>query len=214
MLFLDPQAADVGIQSHCKVSTSTFTGTDGSTDLPVSAPAEVAIVARAPEPTAALVNYLSNYNGRMLLLAESSGRREALIELLRAHHIHTKACDSWESFLQLKDRLCITVAALDHGLVIDNPPISIITEHQIYGQRVSQQRRGKKRRTLDADAIISNLTDLHIGSPVVHIDYGIGRYQGLQHLSGGDPQAEYLTIEYAGGDKLYVPVTSLHLLSR
>jgi transcription-repair coupling factor (superfamily II helicase) len=214
LLFLDPETAAHGIDAHRKVSTSTFAGTGSSIDLPVSAPAEVMIIAKAAEPAAALTSYIENYNGRMLLLAESSGRREALIELLRAHHIHPKACDSWESFLQLDDTLCITVAALDHGLVIDNPPISVITEHQIYGQRVAQQRRGRKRRTLDADAIISNLTDLNIGSPVVHIDYGIGRYQGLQHLSGGDPQAEYLTIEYAGGDKLYVPVTSLHLISR
>ncbi len=97
---------------------------------------------------------------------------------------------------------------------MQEPALSVITEQQIFGQRVSQKRR-RKRATLDADAVIRNLTDLHIGSPVVHIDYGIGRYLGLQQLEGsGDMQAEYLTIEYAGGDKLYVPVTSLHLISR
>jgi len=91
--------------------------------------------------------------------------------------------------------------------------LCVITEPQIYGQRAIQKRR-RKKRGLDPDAVVKNLTDLNIGSPVVHLDHGVGRYLGLQKLSGSEFDTEFLTIEYAGGDKLYVPVSSLHLISR
>ena len=91
--------------------------------------------------------------------------------------------------------------------------LTVITETQIYGQRAIQKRRRKKRGA-DADAIVNNLTDLTIGAPVVHIDHGVGRYQGLVKLSGDGYDAEFLLLEYAGSDKLYVPVASLELISR
>jgi transcription-repair coupling factor (superfamily II helicase) len=97
--------------------------------------------------------------------------------------------------------------------MLTDPKIALITESQLFGERVQQRRRRKKQQR-DADNIVRNLTELNVGSPVVHQDHGVGRYLGLQTLDLGGNVAEYLTLEYAKGDKLYVPVSSLHLISR
>ncbi len=102
---------------------------------------------------------------------------------------------------------------MDQGLWLEKPPIVIISESQLFGEQVMQRRLRKGPRQ-DADYIIRNLTELSIGSPVVHIEHGVGRYLGLDQISAGDQEGEYLKLEYAGGDKIYVPVTSLHLISR
>ncbi|MGB5642679.1 MAG: transcription-repair coupling factor [Gammaproteobacteria bacterium] len=213
-LFLRADAVTQRIDQLTSVVSSTRKSTDAAHNLEVTAPPELLLQTQSQQPAKTFIDYLNHYSGRILLVAETAGRREALNELLRDNHLHAQACNTWRDFLLSTEQLCITVAEIGHGLLLQRPAISVITEPQIFGQRVSQQRR-RKRATLDADAVIRNLTDLHIGSPVVHIDYGIGRYLGLQQLEGSnDMQAEYLTIEYAGGDKLYVPVTSLHLISR
>ena len=213
-LFLQSNDVTQHISRHASVQTSVHKSTVEANNLDVDTPPELLLQTQSQQPAKTFIDYLNNYPGRILLVAETAGRREALNELLRDNHLHAQACNSWHEFLGSKQHLHITVSTIDHGLLLKHPAISVITEQQIFGQRVSQKRR-RKRATLDADAVIRNLTDLHIGSPVVHIDYGIGRYLGLQQLEGsGDMQAEYLTIEYAGGDKLYVPVTSLHLISR
>jgi len=89
-----------------------------------------------------------------------------------------------------------------------------ITETELLGQKVSQRRLRDKRTATDESAIIRNLAELSIGQPVVHLDHGVGRYLGLQTLDAGGVATEYLCIEYAKQSKLYVPVASLHLISR
>jgi len=177
---------------------------------------------RMEEPAQALNSYINNFTsthkGRLLFVAETSGRREVLIELLRSHHIYPRLCQSWHEFIACKDKICITVSEITQGLVLltsdtVKTDIAVITEAQIYGQRAIQKRRRKKRGG-DSENIVQNLTDLTIGAPVVHIDHGVGRYLGLEKLSGDGYDAEFLLLEYAGGDKLYVPVSSLHLISR
>ena len=186
---------------------------DQAVDLPFAAPPQVLLQARAPQPAAALLELTRDFNGRILFVAESTGRRETLLELLRDQKLHPRVYDSWADFSADDAALGITVAPLDRGLQLLEPRLCIITEPQIFGERAQQQRR-RRQRTRDADAIISNLTDLHIGAPVVHEDHGVGRYLGLQKLDLSEVDSEFLTIEYAGGDKLYVPVSSLHLISR
>ncbi|MBT8125991.1 MAG: transcription-repair coupling factor [Gammaproteobacteria bacterium] len=213
-LFLQADEVNRRLNPLMKVVTSVHKSTVASNNLEIASPPELLLQTQAQQPAKNFVDYLNSYPGRLLLVAETAGRREALNDLLRDHHLHAHPCANWQDFLHSAEQLCITVAEIGHGLLLQHPAISVITEPQIFGQRVSQQRR-RKRATLDSDAVIRNLTDLHTGSPVVHIDYGIGRYLGLQQLDGSNAmQAEYLTIEYAGGDKLYVPVTSLHLISR
>ena len=168
---------------------------------------------RSQQPLSSLLQYLSETSGRIVLVAESTGRREALLEMLREHKIQPRVFNGWQQFLHSSEKLGITVAPLARGLLIIEPEISIIAEPQIFGERV-QQRRRRQSRTRDADAIIGNLADLHIGSPVVHEEHGVGRYCGLQKLDINGAETEFLALEYAGGDKLYVPVSALNLISR
>lgn len=168
---------------------------------------------RASEPAAALQTYISSFNGRILFTAGSPGRREVIIETLAQYDIRPKQVNSWFDFLDSDNALAITVAPLEQGLVLESPRIAIISESQLFGEQATQSRR-RRRSATDSDAIIRNLTELNIGAPVVHEEHGVGRYLGLQSLNVGKLSEEFLVLEYAGNDKLYVPVLSLHLISR
>jgi len=171
------------------------------------------VQARGERPAGALQDFLSGFPGRALICAESAGRRETLLSQLREFGLKPRPVDGWRTFLDGVDDLAITVAPLESGAWIDiEPPVALITESQLFGERALQQRRRRPRR--DADAIVRNLTDLNVGAPVVHEDHGVGRYLGLQTLSVAGVETEFLTLEYAGSDKLYVPVASMHLISR
>jgi transcription-repair coupling factor (superfamily II helicase) len=169
--------------------------------------------ARAEQPAAALQAFLAEPGRRVLFLAESPGRREHLLAGLKGFRIIPKVFDGWGAFLDSGAALGLSVAPLERGLLLEDPGLALITEATIYGERVLQERRQRKARS-DPDQMVRNLTELHIGAPVVHEDHGVGRYLGLQTLQVSGTRTEFLTLEYAGGDKLYVPVASLHLISR
>ncbi len=173
----------------------------------------VQIQARTERVAGLLQDFVESFPGRILFCAESAGRREILQSQLREFGIAARVTDQWTEFLSSDEKLALTVAPLEKGAWLDvSPPIAIITESQLFGERAPQKRRRKRKR--DADAVIRNLNDLHIGAPVVHEDHGVGRYLGLQKLNLGETDAEFLALQYAGDDKLYVPVSSLHLISR
>jgi transcription-repair coupling factor (superfamily II helicase) len=168
---------------------------------------------KAEKPLKSLEDFLINYDGRVLFCAETTGRREVLLQLFQTIKLAPKTYLSWDDFLADKATYGITVAPLDDGLTLETPAITLIAETQLYGNRVMQRRR-RKVSVQDTDQIIKDLSELQVGSPIVHIEHGIGRYLGLQTLSVGDQIAEFLAIEYANQSKLYVPVSSLHLISR
>jgi transcription-repair coupling factor (superfamily II helicase) len=176
-------------------------------------PPPVAFQARSNQPAAALKRFLSQQPQRVLFVAESAGRRELLQATLRDLEISLKVFDSWHAFLDADAPIGLCVAPLEQGLWLLEDGIALITETQLYGERVRQERR-RRKVSQDPDQIVRNLTELHIGAPVVHEDHGVGRYQGLQTLEVGGMTTEFLTLEYAKEDKLYVPVASLHLISR
>ncbi|MFO7857432.1 MAG: transcription-repair coupling factor, partial [Ectothiorhodospiraceae bacterium] len=170
--------------------------------------------ARSDEPERVpLAQFLEDFEGRCLFVAETAGHREALTETLAREGIHPRTFEHWQTFLDDDSRFGITVASLDHGLVLDDPQLAVIPEPVLLGDR-AQQRRRRRQQERDPALIIKDLNDLAIGAPVVHEDHGVGRYRGLQRLEVGDSPTEFLMLEYAGGDKLYVPVSSLHLISR
>jgi len=179
-------------------------------------PPELPIEARSSRPLAKLVDFLDKFTGRVLLIAESSGRRESLREIFTAANLHPTAVNNWTEFLDSSARLALTTAPLEQGLIISAPsPIAVITEWQLLGEQVLQRRRRRvDQQVRDAAAIIRDLGELRPGAPVVHEQHGIGRYQGLQRLAVDGVDMEFLLIEYADGDKLYVPVAALHLVSR
>ena len=161
-----------------------------------------------------LARFIEDHQGPVLLCAESQGRRELLLENLAKAVLHPEACDNWPAFIDRQINFGITVAPVDRGLYAGPGQPTLICEAQLFGQRVAQRRRRTRQEETDTDAIIRDLTELRQGLPVVHIEHGVGRYLGLQILEiDGDP-AEFLLLEYAEGNKLYVPVGSLHLISR
>jgi transcription-repair coupling factor (superfamily II helicase) len=176
-------------------------------------PPSLTLEARAEEPSAKLRQFVAEFDGRILFAAESTGRRETLMEILKGAGLKPQPVEGWQQFLDGDTQLAITVAALQDGLLLGEPHVALIAEPQLFGQQVLQQRR-RKRKSRDADQVIKNLVELEVGSPVVHEDNGVGRYLGLQKIALGAMEQEFLTLEYAGGDKLYVPVSHLHLISR
>ena len=176
-------------------------------------PPNLTVDAKAHTPAGKLLNFLMEYNGRVLFAAETTGRRESLLELLHHNDIHPKSFSTWHDYIDSDEKMGITVAPLEQGLFSETPPITIIAETQIYGQQVFQRRR-RKTSQRDSEFVFKNLAELSVGSPVVHEDYGVGRYLGLQTLETAGIVAEFLSLEYADHDKLYVPVSSLHLISR
>jgi transcription-repair coupling factor (superfamily II helicase) len=180
-------------------------------NLPTATAPAVMINSHAENPAAELVNFLGKSTERVLICAESAGRREMLSDLLRDNATPAHQVESWQDFLASNQRCCVVVAPLDQGLVMQAAGICLIAEHEMFGTRPARRRN---RRVRDPETILNDLTDLHIGSPVVHIDYGVGRYQGLSHLEIDSVPGDFLTLEYAGGDLLHVPVGSLQLISR
>jgi transcription-repair coupling factor (superfamily II helicase) len=152
-------------------------------------------------------------NERTLLVASSPGRREVLIEFLKNRGYDVKTVGSWQDFLADTIPLGVAVGELESGLRLPKHAIRVITAAELGMERPRQQAR-RRRAARDPEAVIRELTDLRIGAPVVHEDYGVGRYQGLVMLSVDDVATEFLLLEYADGDKLYVPVQSLHLVTR
>lgn len=185
----------------------------GRERFPASPLPELAIEAKASEPLGALRRFLDEFPGRVLLTAESAGRREVLLELLARLKLRPQEVDGWPAFLQSKERLAISIAPLDDGLLLQQPQLALIAESPLFGQRIMQRRRREKIRDA-GENVIKNLTELREGAPVVHIDHGVGRYQGLITLEIEGQSAEFLQLQYAEEAKLYVPVASLHLIAR
>ncbi|OOE07982.1 transcription-repair coupling factor [Stutzerimonas degradans] len=183
----------------------------GRERYPAQALPDLAIEAKAGEPLGKLRHFLESYPGRVLFTAESAGRREVLLELLARLKLRPQEVEGWSGFLGSDQRLAITIAPLDEGLLLDE--LALIAESPLFGQRVMQRRRREKGRG-DGDNVIKNLTELREGSPVVHIDHGVGRYQGLVTLEIEGQAQEFLLLQYADEAKLYVPVASLHLIAR
>ncbi len=182
-------------------------------NFPVAAPPPLRLEPRADVPAAELVRFVDGFGGRILLVAESAGRREVLLETLHRHDRFPKPVDDWAQFAGSDVRLGIAVSPAVGGLLLPDAGLALIAEEQLYGERARQERR-RKRAERDPEQILRELRDLTIGAPVVHEDHGVGRYQGLKTLDVDGQPHEFLVIEYADGDKLYVPVTALARVSR
>jgi transcription-repair coupling factor (superfamily II helicase) len=136
-----------------------------------------------------------------------------LLDILQKRNLRPQLVDSWSAFEEGSTALGITVSPIATGLVLTEPPLALIAEEQLFGERARQERR-RRRAERDPEKIIRDLTDLRPGSPVVHEDYGVGRFVSLATLDVGGLTNEFLLLEYADGDKLYVPVHALDLVSR
>jgi transcription-repair coupling factor (superfamily II helicase) len=212
-LYLSPESLREQLNKRLRVEVvdsghehAVTAGTQPAPDVPLNRKGE--------EPGTSLRHFLENYRGRVLIAADSAGRREALLEQLAVAGLRPQNVDGWQAFLADSHPLSITIAPLEQGFALNKPAMAVLTERELFGERVRTERKRRRGATRDPETIIRDLTELSIGSPIVHVDHGVGRYQGLVSMELGGMTGEFLTIEYAKGDKLYVPVAQLGLVSR
>ncbi|WCG84599.1 transcription-repair coupling factor [Pectobacterium sp. A5351] len=171
----------------------------------------LAIQHQQKSPLDALRRFIEQSDGQVIFSVESEGRRETLQELLARIKLNPTLISTLE---QAQERgIYLIIGASEHGFIDTLRQRALICESDLLGERVSR-RRQDNRRTINTDTLIRNLAELRLGQPVVHLEHGVGRYAGLTTLEAGGIKAEYLILTYAGEDKLYVPVSSLHLISR
>ncbi len=167
---------------------------------------------KATDPLAALRDFISETCYRILISAESTGRRETLRELLQSHQLKPTAVETWSDFSNSNTEFAIGVSQLEQGFISDKNKLAVITENELFEYHVARTRQRTNR--VDSSLVIKNLAELKLGDAVVHIDHGVGRYLGLQILAVGGRTNEFVTLGYADEAKLYVPITSLQLISR
>ncbi len=185
------------------------TGLDFDTRLPPA----MKIETRYEDAAAALLRFLEDFGGRVLFSTDSPGRREQLCDMLAGRGLDLARVSSWEAFRNASERIGVAVSPLDNGVLLPGAGLAIISEQQLFGERTRTRKR-RRRSDRDPESIIRQLNDLETGAPVVHEEYGVGRYIGLATLTAGGITGEFLHLEYADGDKLYVPVHALELISR
>ncbi|WHZ11409.1 MAG: Transcription-repair coupling factor [Burkholderiaceae bacterium] len=181
----------------------------------------LAVQRGANEPLAALKAHLRDTTQRVLLLAESAGRRESLLDFLRASSLQPPAFDSLAEFRASTEPVGIATAALATGFSWHEGGIDFVTETELFAAGPGARRQRRQERESDIEALIADLSELNVGDPVVHAAHGIGRYRGLVSLalgpagaSGAQQSQEFLHLEYADHAVLYVPVSQLHLIAR
>jgi len=155
-----------------------------------------------------------NDNERVIFSAESAGRKETLREIAARLGWQLANFTSLNEFLASDEPIGLLVSPIVNSFHLVEEGVWFITETELFGNKVAQRRRREQKATVSPDTLIRNLAELQVGQPVVHIDHGIGRYQGLTTLDAGNVTTEFVTIEYAGASKLYVPVSALDVLSR
>ncbi|HDS1634758.1 TPA: transcription-repair coupling factor [Stenotrophomonas maltophilia] len=201
----DAARIEVWAPEHARIADAHALGDQPLPPLPVAA--------REAPAGDALKSFLGHYPGRVLIAADSPGRREALLEVLQAAELKPPVVADLPAFLAEDARFAITVAPLEDGFALDEPRIAVLTERQLFPERAGSTRR-TRRAGREPEAIIRDLGELTEGAPIVHEDHGVGRYRGLIAMDVGGMPGEFLEIEYAKGDRLYVPVAQLHLISR
>lgn len=214
-LFLNAEAVFTALKPFAQIKcfADAVDAKQGRTNFATERLPKLLLNHRANEPLTPLFDYLKTKQHRVLFCAETMGRREVLLDLFNRHQINIKTYEQWQQFVADNTDYGIVVGGLDRGLLCDNPNLLILTETELFGEQV-MQRRLRKKREHDPSQIIRSLTELEIGDPIVHLQHGVGRYQGLELIKTGDFEAEYLKLVYADDAKIYVPIHDLHLIAR
>jgi transcription-repair coupling factor (superfamily II helicase) len=215
-IFMPAEEFFARTQPHATLSLRGSEAVDWARPLP-----DLSIDRGSDDPLGRLERHLKATPHRVLLLGESDGRRESLIELLREHHISVPSVDTLAEFAAQGpdgEKVAIAAAPLAEGFHWHEPEagisVQLVTETELFATTRETRRRRKQEQVSSVDALIKDLSELKIGDPVVHLNHGIGRYQGLIHIDLGDGASEFLHLEYADKATLYVPVSQLHLISR
>ena len=172
----------------------------------------LAVNRKADDPLAALRGFLAGHGGRVLLLAESPGRRQTLADYLAEYGLAPEPCTDFAGFMAGESRFMLGVGPLSGGFLLDG--FAVITENELYAATARPRGRRNDARRANLEGWLRDLSELKVGDPVVHEAHGIGRYLGLLHMDFGEGDTEFLHLEYANGAKLYVPVAQLQVISR
>ncbi len=208
-LFLDQEAFFTRLADYPRLML------DGKSDTVAAAPLPpIAVERKANDPLHSLRDWLAGFDGRVLMVAESPGRRETMADYFAEYTLPIAPCDSLDDFLAQEAPLCLSVAPLMSGFVLPEAKLAIVTETELYAHTARTSRRRDNRREATVEGWLRDLSELKIGDPVVHTSHGVGRYLGLIHMDLGEGDTEFLDLEYAGGDKLFVPVSQLHVITR
>jgi transcription-repair coupling factor (superfamily II helicase) len=213
LLFMPAEEFFTRTQAHATLSLRGSEPSAWARPLP-----DLGIARGATDPLGLLERHLRGSTPRVLLVAESDGRRESLLELLRDHGIAVPSVDSLQDFIAGDEKVAIATAALAEGFhwLEAEPPLSLqfVTETELFATTPQARKRRKQEQVSSVEALIKDLSELKVGDPVVHLNHGIGRYQGLVNIDLGEGASEFLHLEYADKATLYVPVAQLHLISR
>jgi transcription-repair coupling factor (superfamily II helicase) len=206
----DAGSAQAGVPAPAGAGT-----TAPESDAPAFSPLpELSVDRRAADPLHRLRAWCTGFAGRVLIAADSPGRRETIGQLLADHGLPASEAADYASFLAGEARLALAVAPLHEGACLARAGLAILTEAELYRAPVHRQRDRGRERASSVDAMVRDLAELRIGDPVVHAEHGIGRYLGLATLDLGDGQTEFLHLAYAHEATLYIPVAQLHLIGR
>ena len=188
---------------------------DAASELSAPIP-NIAVNRRVDDPLVNLRSYLLQTGKRVMICAESSGRRETLLQYFNEYDLTLAACDSFTDFATASAQLMLGVAPLHAGfeLSADLGNLAFITETELYAGTGRRVGRRKQEGVTQVESMVRDLSELKIGDPVVHVNHGIGRYMGLLSMDLGEGETEFLHLEYAKDTKLYVPVSQLHVISR
>ena len=214
-LFLSAEEFYVRLREHPRVDLLARAQADEEAAQPFAAAAlpPLAVDRRAQDPLAALKRFLDTPGLRVLIAAESPGRRATIAATLGEHGIRPAQCNAFAEFVASDSRLALSISPLAGGFVLAAEGWAVVTEAELYAGVVRRRARpGEKRASVEG--MLRDLSELKVGDAVVHEQHGIGRYLGLVSLDLGDGANEFLLLEYDGGDRLYVPVSQLAVVSR
>ncbi len=197
----------------------------GTDDVPDNALAQtlpdLTVVRGAEDPLSRLQAHIRTRASRVLILAESDGRRESLLDFVRSSGLTPPVFDSLEEFLTSDEKVGMATSSLNKGFHWFEHGIDLVTETELFAAGPTTRRRKKQEQVSDVEALIKDLSELNVGDPVVHSQHGIGRYRGLINMDLGEKNEdgtpalqEFLHLEYADQATLYVPVSQLQLIGR
>ncbi|MGB8517288.1 MAG: transcription-repair coupling factor [Gallionella sp.] len=212
-LFLDAEQFFIRAQEFVRVDIVADASSATHTPCATAALPNIAVDRRAEIPTHAFQNFLQGYAGRVLLLADSLGRREIISGYLKEYGLAPTQYEDYAAFVAGKEKFALAVAPIQNGFMLVDEKFSIVTETELYAAQ-ARSRAARKVKQSNVEHMLRDLSELKPGDPVVHEQHGIARYRGLVNLDLGEGENEFLLLEYAGNDKLYVPVAQLHVISR
>ncbi len=212
-LFLDAEQFYIRVKDFARLDIVTDDNGATLTPCPTAAIPDIAVNRHAEIPTQAFQKFLESYKGRVLLLADSLGRREIVSSYLNEYGLSPAMCEDYASFIDSRKKFMLSVAALQNGFILTDENIALVTETELYAAQ-PRSRAARAAKKTNVEGMLRDLSELKVGDPVVHEQHGIARYQGLVNLDLGEGENEFLLLEYAGEDKLYVPVAQLHAISR